>query len=99
MARSTISESMPTIALRDQPVCLPWSGGPRLGRRLRSAAKRRNRRLSGDSRLKVVGDPRGVVSDPQARYFGRRVEERFLVPFGEARLGRIGLDEWLRRSQ
>ena len=22
-----------------------------------------------------------------------------LVPLGEARLGRIGLDEWLRRSQ
>jgi len=25
--------------------------------------------------------------------------ERSLVPLGEARLGRIGLDEWLRRSQ
>jgi hypothetical protein len=30
---------------------------------------------------------------------GGRVEERSLVPLGEARLGRIGLDEWLRRSQ
>ena len=28
-----------------------------------------------------------------------RVEERSLVPLGEARLGRIGLDEWLRRSR
>ena len=28
-----------------------------------------------------------------------RVEERSLVPLGDARLGRIGLDEWLRRSQ
>ena len=27
------------------------------------------------------------------------VEEQSLVPLGEARLGRIGLDEWLRRSQ
>jgi uncharacterized protein YbjT (DUF2867 family) len=47
--------------------------------------------------LKVVGDPREVVPDPEARYFGGRVEERSLVPLGEARLGRIGLDECLRR--
>jgi uncharacterized protein YbjT (DUF2867 family) len=49
--------------------------------------------------LKAVGDPREVVCDPDARYFGSRVEERSLVPLGEARLGRIGLDEWLRRSR
>src|SRR4249919_1584831 len=49
--------------------------------------------------LKAVGDPREVVSDPEARYFGGRVEERSLVPLGEARLGRIGFDEWLRRSR
>jgi uncharacterized protein YbjT (DUF2867 family) len=49
--------------------------------------------------LKAVGDKRTVVSDPEARYFGGRVEERSLVPLGEARLGRIDLDEWLRRSQ
>jgi uncharacterized protein YbjT (DUF2867 family) len=48
--------------------------------------------------LKAVGDPREVVSDPEARYYGGRVEERSLVPLGEARLGRIGLDEWLRHS-
>src|SRR5438128_11998689 len=48
--------------------------------------------------LKAVGDAREVVSDPEARYFGGRVEERSLVPLGEARLGRIGFDEWLRRS-
>jgi uncharacterized protein YbjT (DUF2867 family) len=49
--------------------------------------------------LKAVGDPRQVVSDPEARYYGGRVEERSLVPLGEARLGRIGFDEWLRRSK
>jgi uncharacterized protein YbjT (DUF2867 family) len=49
--------------------------------------------------LKVIGDPREVVRDPEARYFGSRVEERSLVPLGEARLGRIGLEEWLRRSR
>jgi uncharacterized protein YbjT (DUF2867 family) len=40
--------------------------------------------------LKAVGDQREVVCDPEARYFGGRVEERPLVPLGEARLGRIG---------
>jgi uncharacterized protein YbjT (DUF2867 family) len=49
--------------------------------------------------LKAVGDPREVVSDAEARYFGGRVGERSLVPLGEARLGRVGLDEWLRRSR
>jgi uncharacterized protein YbjT (DUF2867 family) len=49
--------------------------------------------------LKAVGDPREVVKDSEARYFGSRVEERSLVPLGEAHLGRIGFDEWLRRSQ
>ena len=49
--------------------------------------------------LKAVGDPREVVSDPEARYNGGRVEQYSLVPLGEARLGRIGFDEWLRRSR
>jgi uncharacterized protein YbjT (DUF2867 family) len=49
--------------------------------------------------LKAFGDPREVVRDAEARYFGGRVEERSLVPLGEARLGRIGFDEWLRRSR
>jgi uncharacterized protein YbjT (DUF2867 family) len=47
--------------------------------------------------LNAVGDPREVVSDPEARYLGGRVEERSLVPLGKVRLGRIGFDEWLRR--
>src|SRR5262247_2250508 len=49
--------------------------------------------------LKAIGDPREVVSDSEARYYGGRVEEHSLVPLGDARLGRIGLDAWLRRSQ
>jgi quercetin dioxygenase-like cupin family protein len=43
--------------------------------------------------LKAIGDPRVVVSDPEGRYFGKS-----LAPLREARLGRSGLDEWLRRS-
>jgi uncharacterized protein YbjT (DUF2867 family) len=49
--------------------------------------------------LKAVGDPREVVCDPEARYWGGRVDELSLVPLGEARLGCISLEEWLRRSQ
>src|SRR5215468_3195228 len=49
--------------------------------------------------LKAVGDPREVVSDPEARYWGGRVEQHSLVSLGEPRRGRIGLDEWLRRSR
>ena len=49
--------------------------------------------------LQAVGDARTVVADPEARYFGGRVEELSLVPLAEARLGRIALDEFLRRRQ
>jgi len=49
--------------------------------------------------MKAVGDRREVVRDPEAGYWGGRLEERSLVPLGEARLGRITLGEWLRRSR
>jgi len=49
--------------------------------------------------LKAVGDTRQVVGDPEARYFGGKVGEHSLVPLGEARLGRINLDEWLRSAK
>jgi hypothetical protein len=39
------------------------------------------------------------VKDTEARYFGGRLEEKSLVPCGEARLGRLNLEEWLRRSR
>ena len=48
--------------------------------------------------LKAVGDPRQVVSDRDARYFGGLVDDRSLVPWVEARLGRNGFEQW-RRSQ
>jgi uncharacterized protein YbjT (DUF2867 family) len=48
--------------------------------------------------LKAIGDPRTVVRDPEARYFGGRLLDRSLVPLGEARLGRLDLEAWLRRQ-
>jgi len=49
--------------------------------------------------LKAVGDPRKVVSDSKARYWGGQVEQQSLVPLGDVRLGRIGFDEGIRRSR
>jgi uncharacterized protein YbjT (DUF2867 family) len=40
-------------------------------------------------------DPREVVVDPRARYFGAELGERSLVPAGDARLGEIRFQEWL----
>jgi uncharacterized protein YbjT (DUF2867 family) len=45
-------------------------------------------------RLADQGDPREVVADPSARYFGALLEERTLVPTGEARLGATHLEDW-----
>jgi uncharacterized protein YbjT (DUF2867 family) len=47
--------------------------------------------------LQMKGDGRAVHADPQARYFGGRVEQFSLVPTGEAQLGRIKLADWVRR--
>jgi uncharacterized protein YbjT (DUF2867 family) len=43
-------------------------------------------------------DPRKVLSDPHARYFGVELGQRTLVPANDARLGKIRFDEWLRQS-
>jgi uncharacterized protein YbjT (DUF2867 family) len=45
--------------------------------------------------LAATHDPREVVADPHARYFGAELGERSLIPWGEARLGDIRFDEWL----
>lgn len=45
--------------------------------------------------LSAAGDPREVVSDLNARYFGLALEERTLVPEPDARLGETRFEEWL----
>jgi uncharacterized protein YbjT (DUF2867 family) len=47
--------------------------------------------------LGARNDPREVVVDPHARYFGAELAERSLIPAGEARLGEIRFQEWLRQ--
>lgn len=49
--------------------------------------------------LQALGDPRTVVADVHARYFGSELEERTLVPGDGAVLGRIGYLEWLKNDQ
>ncbi|MFI8992945.1 SDR family oxidoreductase [Streptomyces sp. NPDC053542] len=49
--------------------------------------------------LRAWHDPRTVVSDPHARYFGSEPAERSLVPDeGRARLAGTRFEDWLRRS-
>ncbi|MFH8442988.1 SDR family oxidoreductase [Streptomyces sp. NPDC018026] len=41
------------------------------------------------------GDPRGVITDPNAPFFGAVPDERALLPGTDAHLGRTTLDQWL----
>ncbi len=43
-------------------------------------------------------DPRQVIADPEARYFGARLSERSLVPEEGARLGEVTLEMYLTRK-
>jgi uncharacterized protein YbjT (DUF2867 family) len=43
-------------------------------------------------------DPREVISDPHARYYGIQVSEKTLVPNDDARLGETRFEDWLNQS-
>lgn len=45
--------------------------------------------------LAARNDPREVISDPRARYYGIAVSERALVPNDDARLGETRFEDWL----
>jgi uncharacterized protein YbjT (DUF2867 family) len=45
--------------------------------------------------LAARNDPRTVIADPQARYFGAVLGERSLIPAGDARLSEVHFQEWL----
>ncbi len=49
--------------------------------------------------LSAKNDRRDVITDPAARYFGIKLNDRSLTPDAGARLGAITFDEWLRRDQ
>ena len=45
-----------------------------------------------------VGDPRIVIADPHAKYFGTEIDDDSLVPGPEAELGATTYDEWVAAS-
>src|SRR5215467_3215172 len=47
--------------------------------------------------LRARHDPREVIADPHARYFGAEPGERSLIPADGARLGEIHFQEWLNQ--
>jgi uncharacterized protein YbjT (DUF2867 family) len=48
--------------------------------------------------LSARKDPRKVVADPHARYFGTELGERSLVAGSGARLGKLHFEDWLSQS-
>ncbi len=48
--------------------------------------------------LAARNDPRQVVADPRARYYGIAVKERTLVPGDNAKLGTVRFDDWLAQE-
>ncbi|MFR9779602.1 SDR family oxidoreductase [Micromonospora sp. MS34] len=51
------------------------------------------------SALAASGDPREVVTDPHARYYGSELDERSLVPVDGAVLGEVKYADWLGRTR
>jgi uncharacterized protein YbjT (DUF2867 family) len=47
--------------------------------------------------LSARNDPREVIAEPHARYFGAELGERTLLPGDDARLGETRLEDWLRQ--
>jgi uncharacterized protein YbjT (DUF2867 family) len=45
--------------------------------------------------LAARNDPREVIADPQARYYGIKVNDSSLIPGPNARLGEMRFEEWL----
>jgi uncharacterized protein YbjT (DUF2867 family) len=48
--------------------------------------------------LRAKGDPREVLGDPCARYFGAELDDGSLTPRGKAHIGAIRFDDWLSRA-
>ena len=48
--------------------------------------------------LNASKDPREVIADPHARYFGAELSEGSLVPSGDVLLGEMRFEDWLSRA-
>jgi uncharacterized protein YbjT (DUF2867 family) len=50
------------------------------------------------SRLRAIDDPRQVITDPAARYFGAVLAERTLLPGDDASLAETRLEDWTTQT-
>jgi uncharacterized protein YbjT (DUF2867 family) len=48
--------------------------------------------------LRAHKDPREVIADPHAGYYGVKVSESTLIPADDARLGEARFEDWLKRA-
>jgi uncharacterized protein YbjT (DUF2867 family) len=48
--------------------------------------------------LEANGDPREVIADPRARYFGAELKDESLVASPDARIGSKRFEAWLKES-
>jgi uncharacterized protein YbjT (DUF2867 family) len=88
MAADDVASALGGIAMSSPVNDTVEIGGPeqfRLDELVRRDLARRN-------------DPREVISDPHARYYGIQVSERALVPNDGARLGETRFEDWLRQA-
>ncbi len=47
--------------------------------------------------FRATGDPRAVITDPEALYFGTKLNDQSLTPGPNVRVGKIRFQEWLKR--
>lgn len=48
--------------------------------------------------LKATNDPRKVIGDPHALYFGAELDDRSLVPGANARIGAKSFEDWFQQA-
>lgn len=48
--------------------------------------------------LKATNDPRTVIADPHALYFGTEIDDGSLVPGGTARIGATRFEDWFAQA-
>ncbi len=88
MAADDVANALARIATSSPVKCTVEIGGPEQFR-LDELARRD---------LAARQDPREVISDPHARYYGIQVSERALVPDAKARLGETRFEDWLHST-
>jgi uncharacterized protein YbjT (DUF2867 family) len=85
MAAQDVANALADVALSDALNRLIETGGPKTFRFDEAVRKV----------LEFDRDPRPVIADPKATYYGVELGEESLVPGANARLGRTTLDWWL----